>query len=130
MANLNEQGKQKINWFRVFTRIIGSIVGAFYFLVFIVGTIFPEEPAKFDLEFTILLALISTAISGIIIAWWKERVGGIITIIAAIVIMIFAFCSPSPYPIALSEKLRTMLVVGEPLLLTGILFLLSAQKKK
>jgi len=125
MTNLNEQGKRKINWFRIFARIIGTVVGAFYFLVFIVGTIFPEEPVKFDLEFVILLVLISIAILGIIIAWWRERVGGIITIIAAIAIMIFAFLSPSPYPLSLLEKFRTMLVVGGPPLLTGILFLLS-----
>jgi drug/metabolite transporter superfamily protein YnfA len=126
MIKLDEHDGRKINWFRVFARTLGTSVAVIWAFMVIGGTIeeiiTSTQPVKLVSESLTLLLLTVIAILGVIIAWRREKAGGIVTIIGAISIMIFAYYT------SLSNKVRVMLVTGGPFIVAGILFLLSMGK--
>ena len=105
-------------------RILGSISGAFWVFALTLSTIIesklgvkPTPEAK--LEGTILGCLVAIVVIGVIIAWFREGIGGIITVISAIALSIFSYISAG------HNKIFAMLTSGIPFLIAGILFLIS-----
>ncbi|MEA3314014.1 MAG: hypothetical protein U9Q18_06535 [Caldisericota bacterium] len=76
------------------------------------------------IEGTILAVLVVIGITGIVIAWRKEKIGGTIVTIAAISLCVFAFVAAG------RMKIFAVLVAGGPFLVSGILFLISSRSSK
>jgi len=103
-------------------RIIGSISGAFWALSLIGSTITEigtPVTTGVMIEGLILGGLVVVISTGIIIAWWNEKTGGIIITIAAAALCIFAYIDAGHH------KIFAMLTSGFPFLISGILFLIG-----
>ena len=74
------------------------------------------------IEGIILGVLVVIGITGIVIAWRKEKIGGTIVTIAAIALGVFAFITAG------RMKIFAVLVAGGPFLVSGILFLTSSRR--
>jgi hypothetical protein len=105
---------------RLAGQIVGLAAGGFYF-AFITGEAISEIIAKGWAAFTaqgILLGiLIVLALAGGIMSWWRERLGGILLLLAAIGlgILIGAYAGQS--------RLIAWLIIGLPFLIAGGLLL-------
>lgn len=110
-------------------RILGSISGAFWVLALTLSTIMESklgvEPApEAKLEGTILGFFVAIVVIGVIITWFKEGIGGIITVIGAIALSIFSYISAG------HNKIFAVLTSGIPFLIAGILSLISWWRTK
>jgi hypothetical protein len=102
---------------RFTARGIGSLVAAFWLFAGIASAI--AEPGPWTLESVIMAGLITTSVLGVLIAWWREGIGGTILVACAVAHSAFA-CVASGHNRGLA-----MLISGGPLLLAGVLFLAS-----
>ena len=105
-------------------RILGSISGAFWVLALTLSTIMEsrlgvEPTPEAKLEGTILGCLVAVVVIGVIIAWFREGIGGLIVVIGGIVLSIFAYITAG------HNKVLAMASSGIPFLIAGILFLIS-----
>jgi hypothetical protein len=73
--------------------------------------------SPWPLEGTVLAGLLIIMVLGVLIAWIRERIGGTLLVVGAIVLGVFS------YVIAEHSKIWNMLCMGGPFLLAGILFL-------
>jgi len=110
-------------------RILGSISGAFWVLALTLSTIVEykkgvEPTPEAKLEGTILGFLVTIVVIGVIIAWFREGIGGFITAIGAVALSIFAYISAG------HNKIFAVLTSGIPFLIAGILSLISWQRRK
>ncbi len=115
MANVNHTGDQATKWMRWIARGVGSSVVAFWLFMGIAYDIVESRP--WTLEDMIMAGLITTSALGVLIAWWREGIGGIILVICAAAHSTFA------YVVAGHNKALAMLISGGPFLLIGALFL-------
>ncbi len=104
-------------------RILGSISGAFWVLALTLSTIMEsklgvEPTPEAKLEGTILGCLVAVVVIGVIIAWFREGIGGLIVVIGGIVLSIFAYITAG------HNKVLAMASSGIPFLIAGILFLI------
>ena len=110
-------------------RVLGSVSGAFWVLALTLSTIVEykkgvEPTPEAKLEGTVLGFLIAVVVIGVIIAWFREGIGGFITLIGAVALSIFAYISAG------HNKIFAMLTSGIPFLIAGILFLISWWRRK
>ena len=117
MANTKYTGDRAAKWVRWIARGIGSLVGGLFLLIGIASAIF--DPTPWSLEGAMLAGLVIFAVLGILIAWWREGIGGTVVLIGAIALGTFAYVTAG------HNKVWAMLITGGPLLVTGILFLAS-----
>ncbi len=101
-------------------RILGSIAGAFWALSLIISTI--QEigmpiTTRVMIEGLILTGLIAVILAGIIVAWRNEKIGGIITTVAAAALCIFSYIDAG------HNKIFAVMISGFPFLVSGALFL-------
>ena len=75
------------------------------------------ESRPWTLEDMIMAGLVTTSALGVLMAWWREGIGGIILVICAAAHSTFA------YIVAGHNKALAMLVSGGPFFLIGSLFL-------
>ncbi|MGB3346148.1 MAG: hypothetical protein WBA71_02675 [Candidatus Humimicrobiia bacterium] len=106
------------------SRILGSISGAFWVLALTLSTIMEsklgvEPTPEAKLEGTVLGFLIAIVVIGVIIAWFREGIGGFLTTLGAIALSIFSYISAG------HNKIFAVLTSGIPFLIAGILFLIS-----
>ncbi len=104
-------------------RILGSISGVFWVLALTLSTIMESElgvepTPEAKLEGTILGCLVAVVVIGVIIAWFREGIGGLIVVIGGIVLSIFAYITAG------HNKVLAMASSGIPFLIAGILFLI------
>jgi len=125
---INYRGRQGKNWFRIFARIIVGIVGGLFFLV-IAMLLTSGDPV--GLEDTMFIVVYAIVLVPVIIAWQREKIVGILLIVYAIAFFLYGyFTGQYGFPLPLSrETLKSFLITG-PILLAGILFLLSDWKSK
>ncbi len=106
-------------------RLTGRIIGLFtagFFLAFLIGEAISEVLAE-DWEATIgvegilLGILVAIALAGCIISWWRQRIGGILLILASIGLGIHIGI------IAPRNHFLVWLVLGFPYLIAGGLLL-------
>jgi len=103
-------------WMRRLARGMGTIVAAFFLLIGI-GSAFGDS-IPWSMESTVITVLFTTLVVGVIIAWWREGIGGLIVTLGAITLGAFAYCTAD------HNKVYAMVVMGGPLLVSGILFLI------
>jgi len=99
-------------------RIIGIIVSFFWVMSLIAGFI-QEFGTPVSTEGFMLFSLIIANTAGVIVAWRKEKIGGIITVIAATSLCIFSYITAG------HNKMIAVLFSGFPFLISGILFIIS-----
>ena len=109
---------RKVKWMRWAARIIGIIVAGFWVLSLIASSI-AEFGTPIILEGIILGVLVAINTAGVIIAWRREKVGGIIIVASAVMLSIFAYISAG------HNKIFAVLFSGFPFLISGIIFLVS-----
>ena len=122
MANVGNTGDRAAKWMRWIARGIGSLVAAFWLFMGIAYDIVESRP--WTLEDTIMAGLVITSVLGVLIAWWREGIGGTILVVCAVAHSTFA------YIVAGHNKGFAMLVSGGPFLLIGILFLASRWRSR
>ena len=116
--------KKYIKIIRWIARILGSLLAGFYAFMLIMEVAFPHGSETNDAQAQgiILGCLAIILVIGVIIAWFKEKIGSYILIPAAIALSIFGFVTAGRYEILVA------LLSGGPYLLVGILFLISSKK--
>jgi hypothetical protein len=115
MVSVSNNGDRATKWMRWIARGIGSLVVAFWLFMGIAYDIVESRP--WTLEDMIMAGLVTTSALGVLIAWWREGIGGIILVICAAAHSTFA------YVVAGHNKALAMLISGGPFLLIGSLFL-------
>ncbi len=78
-----------------------------------------DGSAFLTLEPMIMAGLIVFSVTGIIVAWWKERVGGVILLASAVAHSTFA------YIVAGHNKEFAVMISGGPFLVVGVLVMIS-----
>ena len=121
MKNIDTVGQAE-KWIRWLARGTGSLAAAFWLFVGIVAGISETEP--WTVESAILAGLILSSALGVLIAWFREGIGGGIVVMCAIAHSTFA------YIVSGHNKGFAMLITGGPFLLSGILFLISWWRSK
>lgn len=120
MENASNTYNRRTNRNRWIARGIGSLVAAFYLFICIFYALF--DPPTWTLEEVIMTGLVTTSLLGVLIAWWREEIGGVILVTCGIAHSTFAFI------VSGHNKGLAMLVSGGPFLLVGVLFLSSWQR--
>lgn len=107
---------------RRLARILGSIVVGFWLLITVMSGF--EDGWRLNQEGAILLALILVSAVAFIIAWRREKLGGILLLIAGLAHCVFAYFAAG------RNKALAISVSGVPFLLIGILFLWSWSRSR
>jgi hypothetical protein len=120
MANVDDAGDRAAKWIRWIARGIGSLTAAFWLFTLFVSALFTiSEPEPWTLESAIMAGFMITAPLSILIAWWREGIGGTMAVIYGAAFSAFGYVSAG------HSKVFAMLVSGGPFLLVGTLFLAS-----
>jgi len=122
MANVSNAGDRATRWVRWIARGIGSLIVALWLFVGVASGISESGPQT--LEDTIMTGLVITSVLGVLIAWWREGIGGTMLVICAVAHSTFA------YIVAGHNKGLAVLISGGPFLLIGILFLASQWRSR
>jgi hypothetical protein len=109
-------GDPAAQWMRWIARGIGSLAAAWWLFIGIVELVWPHAPQA-SMEGAVLAGLMGTTILGVLIAWWKERIGGTIVVVGAVALCVFAYVTAG------HNKVLAVLVSGGPFLVAGILHL-------
>ena len=109
-------------WVRWMARGIGSLAGAFWLLSLIVELI--EGHSPWSPEGAMLMGLVIFVALGVLIAWRREGIGGLVVAIGALALCIFAYVTAG------HNKGFAMLISGGPFLVAGILFLACWRRSK
>jgi len=120
ISNSSDRTGKRIRWA---ARVIGIIAGTFWVVSLIVSSI-AEFGAPVPIEGLILTGLITVNVAGVIIALWKEKIGGIIIVVVAAALCTFSYIEAG------HNKILAMLFSGSPFLISGILFLISWWRSK
>ncbi len=103
-------------------RVIGLVAAAFLLAMLIgagIGELLTEESEPITIEGLSLVVLAVIALAGCIISWWRQRLAGIVLILAAIGLGIhIGFFAGRNHFLAWS-------MVGLPYLVAGVLLLIS-----
>jgi hypothetical protein len=108
-------------WMRRIARLIASLAAVFWvfsltasFIGEVISDSFTWSP-----EGAILGGLMIVSVFGVLIAWRRERTGGVILVLCGLALSVFAYISAG------HNKAFVILVSGVPFLVPGVLFLLS-----
>lgn len=120
MARVNKKNDRATNKIRWIARVIGSVEALFLLATGIREAIIESRKGgSWTVESTLIAGFIVIFVLGVIIAWWREGIGGIILIICALAGMTALF-------LTLGElyDFWVPIFMGGPFLFSGVLFLL------
>ncbi|MBU4482790.1 MAG: hypothetical protein L6416_07225 [Candidatus Omnitrophica bacterium] len=120
ISNSSDRTAKRIRWA---ARVIGITAGAFWVISLIASSI-AEFGTPVPIEGFILAGLVAINVIGIITAWWKEKIGGIIIVTAAVALCTFSYIEAG------HNKILALLISGFPFLISGILFIISWWRSK
>ncbi len=114
MMRENKGNDRLTMWVRWLARGTGSFFAAsFLYLGITTG---PSPPSLAEAGVVLVLLL------GVLIAWWREGLGGLILVLAAVVsFLIFGFVIVAEFP---DQRSNLLLLFVVPYLVPGILFLI------
>ena len=122
MPNANNMGNKATKRICWITRGLGLLVVVFWLFIGIVSVI--DEPEPWTLESMVMAGFIVAMPLTVLIAWWREGIGGTILVIYAVGFSTFGYVSAG------HNKVFAMMISGGPFLLIGILFLTSWWRSK
>jgi hypothetical protein len=117
MANASDSSDRATNWIRWIARGTGSLVAAYWLLIGIASAL--SEGSPWTLQSAMMAGFVIATVLAVLIAWWREAVGGTIAVICGVALSTFAYVTAG------HSKVLAMLVSGGPLLVAGVLFLVS-----
>ena len=105
------------NVLRWTARAVGLLASVVFLLIIIAGALSAEEP--WTAESTILAVLFVTSALSVLIAWWKEGLGGWLVTTCGLAGFTFGVVAAG------RNKLIAGLITGGPLVVAGFLFIVS-----
>lgn len=121
MSSTNLKNDRTTKILRWIARIIGSISVAFFLLMGIGEAVCGSDPWTWESLMVVSFAIILTA--GVLISWWKERIGGVILICAAVAFAVFIFFSAG------RNKVLASTLISLPFLVSGVVFFIVGHNK-
>ncbi|QSX05673.1 hypothetical protein JYG23_13555 [Sedimentibacter sp. zth1] len=121
MKNNISKYDRKLKIVRWIARVIGSLSTAFFLFMIIGDLMFISEPYTLEGVMVVGFAIVLTV--GVLIAWWKEGIGGVILTISAIAFAMFIYFTAGRY------KVLASVLISSPFLISGVLFLITRHKK-
>lgn len=121
MTTFRHTRDRAAKWMRWIARGIGTLTGVFCLLIGIAEVVWPHTPPapEASREGAMLAGLVSTNLLGVLIAWWREGIGGMVVVIGAMALGTFAYVTAG------HNKVWAMLMAGGPFFVAGVLFLAS-----
>ena len=121
LMTINSSTQPVAQWMRWIARIISSLATAFWLLILIdillcdlvVGCV------SVTWDMALLLFLVVASIASVVIAWRWESIGGPVLIFWGLAFTSIAYITSRPH------QTFSMLVTGVPLLISGLLYLVS-----
>jgi hypothetical protein len=113
---------EKVKWA---ARIITLFIAAFYLIMWIQNLIFMQNGGfKFDVDNLLVVVPPVFALSGCIVSWWRERIGGSLLILASVMYGILLYISTQQHQLlwSMPALLLNWLMLGSVFLIAGILF--------
>jgi hypothetical protein len=121
MISNGNSGVRAAQWLRRIARLIASLAAVFWvfsltasFIGEVISDSFTWSP-----EGAILGGLMIVSVFGVLIAWRRERIGGVILVLCGLALCVFAYVTAG------HNKAFAILVSGVPFFVPGVLFLLS-----
>jgi len=122
VENIKSPGHKTTKWIRWTARVIGTLIVAFWVLMGL-GYAF-SDTEEWTWESAVITVLIITSAVGLIIAWWREGIGGTILVVTGVAFGVFAYITAG------HNKAFAVLVSGLPFFVIGLMFLVSWQRAK
>jgi hypothetical protein len=122
MDRSNQPPTPKRSGFSWAARILGLIFVGFWLFISVMMVV--QEGIGKGVEDRIMAGLILYSTAAFIVAWWSERIGGVLLLLAGIAHSTFALFSAG-HNIGLA-----MLISGGPFLLVGTLFLIGGSRSR
>jgi hypothetical protein len=109
--SVNNNLKITLRWI---ARVLSSLSIAFFLFMVIGETLSGEEPLILEGVFVGVFALILAI--AVLIAWFKEKTGGVILVIAGVLFAIFIYITAG------TNKLPAAVLISAPFWISGVLF--------
>ena len=110
---------KRIGWI---ARGLGTLAGAWWSLSGMAHLIWGREP--WTAEGALLAVLIVANVAGVVLAWWRARLGGVVLALAGAALCVFAYVTAG------RNKGFAVLVSGAPFAVAGVLLLVSTKRDK
>jgi hypothetical protein len=111
-----------LQWIRWIARGTGALVAGFWLIIGILLGIIGSEP--WTTESFIMATLVIASALSVLVAWWREGLGGIMVLACAIAHSAFAYIASG------HNRAFAILISGGPFFVVGILFFLSSQRDR
>ncbi len=121
MKPTNPEYDKRSNIVHWVARIVGSLSAALFLFIGIVELISNTEPLTFEGRMIGAFGVIFMI--GVLIAWWKEGIGGIVLITSAIAFGIFIYLTAG------RNRLLASVLISSPFSISGVLFYLTRRKR-
>jgi len=105
--------QRSVGWLRWVARGLGTLAAAWWVLAGVGHGLAGDEP--WTAESTVLVVLVAVNVLGVILAWWRERLGWIVLVVGGAAMCVFAWVSAG------RNRVLAVLVSGAPFLVSGIL---------
>jgi hypothetical protein len=110
---------KRVGWI---ARGLGTLSGAWWLLSGVAHLSGGREP--WTAEGALLGVLIVTCATGVVLAWWRARLGGVVLTLAGAALCVFAYITAG------HNKGLAVLVSGAPFFLAGILLCMSTKREE
>lgn len=122
MKNTNSRYDRKHKIVCWIARFISTLAIAFFIFMCIGELMFNSEP--WTLEGAIIGVFAIILMTGVLIAWWKEDIGGTILIVGAVAFAIFIYLTAG------RNKILASVLISSPFFISGMLFLMTSIKSR
>jgi hypothetical protein len=125
-----------IRWTARVLALFFTISFFFWNTIFVVGSVVTDLHGAITADLILPVALGILVLAADVMSWWRERLGGILFIVvsAAYAAILLITCWPGVRIISMSSVIKGVFIdwsiLGLPLLISGILFLIAAQKSR
>ena len=125
-----------IRWTARILALFFTISFFFWNTIFVVGSVVTDLHGAITADLILPVALGILVLAADAVSWWRERLGGILFIVvsAAYAVILLITRWPGVRIISMSSVIKGVFIdwaiLGLPLLIAGILFLIAAQKSR
>ena len=120
----NDRSSRRGNRLRWTARIIGTLLAGFWLFAGIASGIAEPAPWPLPWESMVMAALMIVSVAGVLIAWWREGIGGAVLVTVGVAHCVNALIQAG------HNRLLAVLISGVPFIVVGILFLVSWSRSR